>query len=265
MQTRRLISLAVAVVIVLLLLEAEVFRKEPRVDLASFHVGNWMVYSDAGNQGVLTALNTQTKQRKVLTEHSTYILDVALGKVYYYDFTFRGTFRVDPSAESIAVELVTSERPDSLAAVNDSVYYVSNADHALYVLEMGTPEARLVSSAYCDAVKTDGLWVYFINVSLDNALQRIHIQSTQDEIMHPGRVSEYQLSEDGVFFILADEAGKLFRMSKEGAELTELYGETVYDLHVLNDEVYFHVGPAGRLFKMDLDGSNLTEVSPRRR
>ncbi len=236
------------------------------MDFASFRVGDWKVYADKGNRGVLTAINAHTKEKRILTNGNARILHVSLGMVYYYDCFMQSTVRVGLSDRIGTAETVTSEHPESLVAIDNYLYYVSSNDHLLYALELGKPEAKLVSSASCIRVKTDGLWVYFVNVSLDYALQRVQAKTTQPvDIIHPGIVSEYELGQGKVFLILPGKGGHIFRMAPDGSEMTELYDGVAYDLHIHNDEVYFRVGPAGRLFKMGLDGSNLAEAPPERR
>lgn len=252
--------LFLAITILFLLLKTKPFSKQQEPDFSRFHVGEWIVYSDKGNRGVLTILNAHTQEKRVLTNGDTRILAVSQGQVYYYDYFHASTMRIDLANQYVSTECVVDEDPDSLAVVDNFAYYINDKDHSIYVIELGKQEAKLVSTGGYIRLMTDGQWIYFINVPLGYALQRIQINDTKVETIHPGPVSEYELSQDRIILTLPRSRDHLFRMSTDGGELEELYSEAVYDLHIFNNEIYFRVGPAGKLFKMDLEGNDLTEV-----
>lgn len=243
-----------------LLHKTKPFPKQQEPDFSRFYVGEWIVYSDKGNRGVLTVQNAHTKEKRVLTNGDTRILAVSQGQVYYYDYFHASTMRIDPANQYVGAESFVDEHPDSLAVVENFAYYINDKDHSIYVIELGKQEAKLVSTGYSTRLRTDGESLYFINVHLGYALQRIQINHTEAETIHPGPVSEYELSQDKIILTLPRSGDHLFRMATDGGELVELYGEAVYDLRIFNSEIYFRIGPAGKMFKMDLEGNDLTEV-----
>lgn len=200
-----------------------------------------------------------------MTNGNTHILAVSQGQVYYYDYFHASTMRIDLANQYVGAECVVDVYPDSLAIVDNYAYYINDKDHSIYVIELGKQEAKLVSTGDYIRLKIGGQWIYFINVSRGYALQRIQINNTEAETIHPGPVSEYELSQDRIILTLPRSRDHLFRMSTDGGELEELYSEAVYDLHIFNNEIYFRVGPAGKRFKMDLEGNELTEVKSLRK
>ena len=82
-------------------------------------------------------------------------------------------------------------------------------------------------------------WIYFSNMSDENKLYRIHLESRKVEKILDQQVWDLHVAEDGIFFSNWSDEQRLYFVQTDGNGLKKLSSEGVWGIHRMGDWVYY--------------------------
>lgn len=139
---------------------------------------------------------------------------------------------------------------------------ISNSQDNNETIMRGNTIGNLISG-WDDAVSSDGkLYSVLYNFdSSDYALYRSNIDGSNEKKIYSGEIHRLNVLDGWIYFGNSSKNGTLCKIKTDGSSMTQIGDdETVSEVTVVGDWIYYGISYKQELYKIKIDGTNKTKI-----
>ena len=227
-------------------------------------VGDWIYYKIPFLNNVYCIKVKGGKEKTLLTNVCDFV--VVKNKIFYTSSKNGYLYRVDTNLENETL-LIEKDCRHVLDITTDAIYW--GKEDVLYVSDFNGKIIRSIKEFYPNGFIVDGNAIYeSANIKISDAKTGKEIKQLFKET---GGAMDINISGDWIYFVYWEDKSRLYKIKKDGTQMTKLTDMSVMYFSVAGDWIFYTkkeiedsegiLGSSSDRYKMRTDGSENQMIS----
>ncbi len=196
-----------------------------------------------------------TQQIKVLDEPITQV--VIHGWIYYKPYPNRGLCRIKTDgSEKYEFNVDIPIEKFSLSDSGDWIIFTEHNEVSLYKIKTDGSQLTKIHDGKVSDFKISGNQIYFTDAEERNKLYKINMDGTGLEQVHNIYSRHFDISDEWIYYSNLNDFGKLYKIGTDGTGNIKLSDDTCANIEIIGDRIFYHnLNQNSLKYLMNTDGS----------